>query len=129
MENFPLHPVFVHFPIALYFFELMLLGLWAARGDSEYRRFARLAFQVGYAFMIVAMIAGYYDAGGIVPRVRLHFFSAVGVFVVYTVRAFYWWKARDGAPNDMPRLLVGALAGCAVVMLTAYLGGEMVFGY
>ncbi|MBI3999808.1 MAG: hypothetical protein HY351_04255, partial [Candidatus Omnitrophica bacterium] len=61
----PVHPMLVHFPIAFYFLELILLCGWAKRQDENYLNFARFTFRLGYLFMILAIVMGFLDAGGI----------------------------------------------------------------
>ena len=78
-----LHPVFVHFPIAFYFLELVLLVLWVSKEEQEYRRFACFSFWIGYLFMLIAMAAGLFDAGGfagIRGSVKRHVIAALIVF-------------------------------------------------
>lgn len=121
------HPPLVHFPIAFYFLELVLLLFWAAKKDPAYRRFALFSFRMGFLFMVGAAIAGLVDAGGIPPGVRRHFFSAAGVFTLYTARALYWRFGKEGQKFYRPILIGGAVAGNLLLGLTAYLGGELVF--
>ena len=127
MEHLVFHPPLVHFPIAFYCLELLLLLFWQARKDPAYLRFARFSFNLGYLFMLAAIAAGLKDAGGlsgITGKVRPHFYSAAAVFVVYTARAFVW----KFAPKENSKVqLAGALFGTAVVLLTAFLGGEIVY--
>ena len=59
-----IHPILVHFPIAFYFLELVLLSLWRFKKDNSYFRFARFTFRLGYLFMILAMAAGLIDVKG-----------------------------------------------------------------
>ena len=124
-----LHPPVVHFPIAFYFLELLLLVLWAARRRDDYLRFARFSFRTGYVFMLFALGAGLHDAGGpsgITGLVRRHFFAAVSVFICYTLRIFSWRRGQT-APNYKLLLLAGALLGCTLVLLTGDLGGDLVY--
>ena len=127
MKSVVFHPLFVHFPIAFYFLEFLLLVFFVAKRDPSYLRFALFAFRLGYLFMITAMIAGYIDAGGIVPRVRFHFFSALSVFTVYTSRAFYWHFGKTDHPMYFPTQLASAAVGNLLVALTGYFGGRLVF--
>ncbi len=131
MTRILLHPILVHLPITFYFYELILLGLWMVKREVEYRRFALLTFKLGYISMLAAMVTGFIDAGGlsnIVGDVRNHALAAVTVFIIYTIRAFYWkW-----APGDLkfsPSLNVAqAVAGNILVAFTAYFGGILVYG-
>ena len=124
-----LHPALVHFPIAFFFLECFLLFLWRAKKRESYREFAFLAMKAGYAFLLPAMIAGYLDSGGwpMQGTVRLHFFAALAVFALYTVRILYWKKMDPAVPAQRNLLLISALAGSCLVVLTAFLGGTLVY--
>ena len=121
------HPPLVHFPIAFYVLELVLLLFWAAKRDPAHLRFARFAFRLGYFCMLAAMIAGLVDARGIPSTVRRHFFSALSVFGVYSARFVIWQGLRENDKNYPWIQLAGAAAGTALVLVTAYLGGKLVF--
>lgn len=127
----PLHPIAVHFPIAFYFLELILLLFWLASKDEHYLRFALFSFRLGYLSMVLAMIAGLVDAGGfanITGGVRTHFLAALSVFILYTLRALFW---RFGNRLDRHYRLTHVLfagAGNILVCLTGYFGGLLVYG-
>ena len=124
------HPIFIHFPIAFYILELFLLILWQMKHDEFYRRFALFVFRLGYLFMITAVLSGLKDAGGIehlLTHVRNHFFSAVALFIIYTVRALYW-KFGKHQKSYAKILLASAMLGVLAVMVTGYFGGELVYG-
>ena len=126
----PLHPIFVHFPIAFYFLELVLLFLWLGKKDDAYRRFALLTFRAGFLFMILAAVTGYLDAGAKFPpvkAVRPHFFAAVSVFLLYTARFGYWQWAKRESRFYRAVLIGGALIGNALVALAGFLGGKLVY--
>lgn len=125
------HPVFVHFPIAFYFLELILLIFWFVKRDPNYLRFARFSFRSGYLFMLVAIVAGLIDAGGIngiVGHVRPHVYAAASVFVLYTARACFWRFAREEQEFYKHAQLLSALVGNILVALTGYFGGVIVYG-
>src|SRR3989338_4995162 len=109
-----LHPVFVHFPIAFYFLELVLIILWIVKNEQEYRYFSYFSFWMGYAFMLLAMIAGLFDAGGlegIRGSVKRHVTMALVVFAVYTARAVFYWIMRREPEKYRFVKLTGALIG------------------
>ena len=126
------HPALVHFPIAFYFLELLLLTLWVWKKDDGYLRFGRFSFWLGYGLMLAAIVAGFVDAGGIKgirgdEEVREHFFGAAALFSFYTVRAIYWKKAKSDFRGYRLILTLGALIGCGLVVFTAFLGSELVY--
>jgi uncharacterized membrane protein len=125
-----LHPILIHFPIAFYLLEAFLLFLWLVKKDEAYQRFAWIVFRLGYLLMIFTVWAGLSDAGGISGirgKVRPHAFGAASVFGVYTLRALYWWRGKKRAVYPAA-LFVSALLGSALVAVTAYFGGEIVYG-
>lgn len=128
MKGFLFHPILVHFPIAFYFLEMLLLIWFVRTRDAAYLRFALFSFRLGYGFMVAAMIAGYVDAGGIVPKVRTHFFSALAVFFISTGRAFYWRYAGETRRAYRLVQVGGAVLTNVLVAVTGYFGGELVYG-
>lgn len=125
-----LHPVFVHFPIAFYFLELVMIVLWIVKDESEYRRFSYFLFWIGYAFMLVAMAAGLFDAGGLAGirgAVKRHVTAALAVFAVYTARAVFYRVVRKEPERYRFAQLTGALVGNAAVVVAGFLGGLLVY--
>ena len=127
--QFLFHPILVHFPIAFYFLEFLLLVFWVWRRDEQYLRFARFSFVLAYLSMVLAMTAGLRDVGGISNirgAVRTHVYSAASVFIFYTIRAFLWRSVKPGFRYRWTHLL-GAFIGNVLVVITGYLGGVLVF--
>ncbi len=126
------HPILVHFPIAFYFLEGLLLIFWAVKKDDAYRRFALFSFKTAYGFMLVTIATGLLDAGGfgrITGLVRTHFLSAlVGVFGIATARAFFWRFGDENAKSYRTIQIAGALLGNFALALTGYFGGRLVYG-
>ncbi len=125
------HPPLVHFPIAFYFLELVLLLFWWKKGDAAYRRFALFSFRMGYLLMMAAVIAGFIDSGAHFPLpkgIRPHALAAVSVFILYTLRLGYWQWAREEQKFYRKILIGGAVLGTLLVALTGFLGGELVYG-
>ncbi|MSR77703.1 MAG: DUF2231 domain-containing protein [Candidatus Omnitrophica bacterium] len=122
-----IHPALVHFPIAFYLLETFLLLLWIVHNNKAYREFAYFVFKSGYFLMWFTLAAGLYEAGGIKPALehaRAHFFSALSVMTVSTGRFVLW---RSSLQSKL-WLLISALILSALVIVTSYFGGELVFG-
>ena len=129
--KFLLHPIAVHFPIAFYFLELVLLLIWFAKNDFQYLKFASFVFKVAYGSMLIAMAAGLYDTGGfggIEGGVRVHFFSAISVFIISTLRALFWRFGKPQQNHYRLTQILFALAGNILVVITGYFGGLLVYG-
>jgi uncharacterized membrane protein len=126
----PLHPIFVHYPIALYVLELVLLLYWASKRDDKYREFARFSFRFAYLVMFVTMLTGLIDAGGIAGLtgdVLKHFYGALIIFVIATLRAIYWRKEKIESPSYRFILIAGSVLLNLAVVVTAFLGGKLVY--
>ena len=122
--------MFVHFPIAFYFLELLLLLFWAWKSDGGCLRFAAISFWAGYFFMLASLISGYAGADGwehIAGATRKHFFMALLTLVFYSVRALYWRFAVVDSSKFRMTQLAGAMVGNILVAYTAYLGGMLVY--
>ena len=127
----PIHPILVHFPIAFYALELILLWLWYSKKDPVHLRFARFSFRLGYVMMILAMGGGLIDVKGIeniTGEVRTHVIAALTVFGLYTLRAFYWRFAKVENQHYALSHLLLALSGNLLVVITGYFGGMLVYG-
>lgn len=125
-----IHPMMVHFPIAFYFLELILLALWRWKQKLEFRPFALFVFRLAYVSMLIAIAAGLFDAGGLSHlrgKVLFHFTGAVTVFLFYTARAFYWRFGKESSPAYAKVQVFGAIFGNLIVWITAYWGGRLVF--
>lgn len=122
------HPVVLHFPIAFYFLEFLLIVFWLAKTDPEYLRFSRFAFRLGYLTMLVTVITGWIDAGGFVTRVRLHASFAASVLILYTLRLVYWQIAKPDQKNYRNWQFIGSLLGIILVTVTGFAGGALVYG-
>lgn len=126
----PIHPLFVHFPIALYFFELLLLSFLLWKKNQVYLGFALFTFRVAYFFMIVTLITGLLDTGGfngIVGKVRPHFWGAVSVFLVQTLRGIHWHFGKTQDFKSAGRLWLFSALAYSLVIFTAFEGGEIVY--
>lgn len=129
--NFPLlHPATVHFPIGLFFFEMLLLILWMTKKKVEYKHTALICFRTAYIFLILSAITGLIDAGGldgITGKVRPHFFGAVCVFVVQTFRALHWRFERKETVREANIFVTFSVAAYAITLITGFFGGAIVY--
>jgi len=131
-----LHPLFVHFPIALLslFFAVDLAGTLADR--AEWRRVAGWLLYLGVAFAGITATFGFIAAdtvahGGDVHEImESHEHLAISVFGLAAFLAVWRGIGKThpaGPANAFYLLLAGVLAG--LLMFTADLGGLMVYKY
>lgn len=141
-----LHPPVVHFPIAL-----LLLGSAAALLDlagvrrAELRVLAWWPLRLGWLGAAAAVLTGLLAQSGLPPRppysavLNWHIGSGLAILLVYGALLYrqWLWTAKRRPPDTPPDLLdvPGArgwviallLLGMALVTLSGWLGGELVY--
>jgi uncharacterized membrane protein len=129
----PLHPMLVHFPVALYTTSLLFDGLSHAAGNgNDYVRGAFTLLVAGLVMSVLAALTGFADfllieAGSRSWRLALTHMSVMlvttGLFLADAIL-----RSRD---LDVTQTQVGPLVlslfGVAGVALGALLGGDLVF--
>ena len=124
-----LHPILVHFPVAFFTLEFFLLAAWLMK-KYEGRGFAALVFRLGYAILIFSALTGFRNSGGfgnMGPAVWRHFLSAAALFGTATVKLAgeTFWPAFFETPAV---LLFSSFTNVTVTLVTAFLGGWIVYG-
>lgn len=134
----PVHPMVVHFPIALLTLTWGCLVLRYATADLRWDERARLFEVVGVLSLAPALVLGFVDARGISflldPRfdqpLIWHFLAGITASAAFTWH-WAWRRGRDpaelvgsGAVRDLGLATVGMLA----LLAAGLLGGEMVHG-
>jgi uncharacterized membrane protein len=140
MEIWHLHPIFVHFTVALLFISSILFIFSAFARERNwvtgYLNAAIWMFWIGIILTLFTAISGliaYFTVPDIdeVTRqaINKHAISAVITASIYLILAFFLWnyQKRKIFPNN---LWISALV-IAVLLLTytAYLGGGLVYRY
>jgi len=129
----PLHPAFVHFPIALVVFSFVadLLGRWTKRPSLRAAGFWSL---IGALLMgAITAATGYYDftraaLGETARYADFHQdigFVLVGCVVVLTIWRWLAYARRDVSPG--PLYLIAALLVVGITLFQGWYGGEMVY--
>jgi uncharacterized membrane protein len=127
----PVHPMLIVFPLGLLSTAVIFDVLYLVTGNEELATFSFWAIAAGVVGGVAAALFGLWDWLALPAGTRA---KAVGAWhgggnaVVVGLFALSWLLRRDEpafAGNLLPFLL--ALAGAALSMLTAWLGGELVY--
>lgn len=130
----PLHPMLVHFPIALLLVGSLvyLYALWRRADDGVWERTALLMLVLGWLGGLAAVVTGA-AAFRFVPDSHpahtsgaMHAASAFGTLLLYAVGLTLHWRSQVRATlrRWVPVFLI---LGMLALTLTGYLGGELVY--
>ena len=129
----PLHPALVHFPIGLFILSLILdlVSFWGDAPDNLYQA-SYYAMALGIVSALLAAVAGLADRADIRldhparKTVNIHMtlnLTAVALFVInLALRA-----ANLDQTQVTPVSLVLSFIGVAIILVSGYLGGTMVY--
>lgn len=130
----PIHPLFIHFPIALYFLGVLLTAGCIWRHNDDYERFAYWAFFLSWIAAIVASVMGLIDRGQLAfddPRqsaINAHITPAIAFIVINGLLLYMRFRWADVLSSKRSWLYLGLMAvGLAVIAFTGFQGGELVF--
>jgi uncharacterized membrane protein len=140
MELEYLHPMLVHFPIALTLAGTGLLAWGLVKNRPEMTRAALVVFLLDGALALPTYLTGQVaravmeDAGSFaraLPLLDRHenlgLTSAAALTALALLSGIALWKRRETEARRPWGLLAFALACCALVALTAFQGGRLVF--
>jgi uncharacterized membrane protein len=126
-----IHPLIVHFPVALWLTSAFCDILYLSRGDRFYLRASRYLIGIGLVGAAASIASGFFDyiplvAEGIgeafVLQHRGHSVFAAAATVVYG--ASYWVRRREEVPARGV-LVILLVLGAALVAWAGWLGGEL----
>lgn len=135
-----LHPLAVHFPLALLLVGAAVVATWAVRGTDFWHRCGLLLFAAGFAGALFAYFTGetlkeQSEGTPIVDElVALHEDAALWTLILsgatlLALVGVLFWSRRDRLPTWARWLLAAlALAAAGAVAWTGHIGGTMVWG-
>ena len=128
-KNFLFHPPLVHFPVAFFFLEAMLVLLWLKRKEENYEKFSYLTLKLAVALMPFAMLAGLKDANGIPKMARTHVYFAAALFLCNASRLLFRWRSGAEVWVGKRRALyvVWVSVGLVLTVCAGYFGGELAY--
>ena len=131
----PLHPAFVHFPIALVVFSFIADLLGRLFGKTSLRAAGSWSLVAALVFGAITAATGYYDMTRLTPvlgdtarYVDFHMdvgWILVGAVVVLTAWRWLVYARRDRSPGWV--YLAAALVVTGLVLFQGWYGGEMVY--
>lgn len=127
----PIHPMLVVFPLALFSVAVLFDILYLATATDEFARFAFWSISVGLVVGLGAALFGLIDWLGIRSGTRArrvgawHGLGNAVVVVLFLIS----WAMRLGDLEYAPGILpfVPAVLGVGIALVTAWLGGELVY--
>jgi uncharacterized membrane protein len=127
-----LHPLLVHFPIALVIVASVAEAAATVSKDSRWRILAIGNLRAGAAFALIAVGAGWYLASGIwsdaAPLLEWHgWLGTIAAFVTLAA-AFAAPGARTQSARNLTTYRAGLLVAGVVMAVAAHLGATLVWG-
>ena len=129
----PLHPMFVHFPIALtgagFFF--ILLAYWLKNPTLEQTAFANIALAA--VSTVVAGITGYMDNiknySGNAPNANIKIILAITLLIITSSVSLIRYRNPHLFDTGNRILYIGAYGlSFAIALVLAFLGGVILYG-
>jgi uncharacterized membrane protein len=132
----PIHPLIVHFPIALLFTSVFFDVLGMLVNNRNFRQTGLWLLVLGLIGGIVASIFGAWseevvEAMG-VPEAAIerHEHFAIASLVVFgALLAFRWWIRGTWSARQKAIYFSVAMAGLLLLGTTGFFGGELVYRY
>jgi uncharacterized membrane protein len=126
-----IHPLVVHFPVALWLASLLFDIMAWRREDAAYRRAAYWLVGLGLLGAAVSIAVGWvdliaYERAGAEPafihRHRIHSVPAYAASVLYLGNFLWRWRTENRLSVT---LLVISVLGAILVALAGFLGGQL----
>jgi uncharacterized membrane protein len=129
----PLHPPTVHFPIAFYLLGALLTLAYLWRGQADYERFAYWSFILSWLATLVSSLVGLFDQSQLElsdPRrdnINTHITAGVALLIINGLLIYMRLRWADVLVSRRWSYLGLMALGVAAVLMTAWLGGELVY--
>jgi uncharacterized membrane protein len=127
-----LHPLIVHFPIALVILAAAAEGAAAATRDWRWRTVAVINLRAGAAFAVAAVIAGWRlaSAPGVESTPLLEWHRWLGAIAAVAAAAASVATSRGERPpsRDLWIYRIGLFCAATLVAVTGHVGGLLVWG-
>ena len=133
------HPIFVHFTVALLLIAVTMFVIGHLFRQKEWHKAVLLVahwnFWIGTIASVLTAIAGWYAYNTVVHDAPSHAamtehrnWALAALMMVLSMAVFLYWSQR--VKRDLPTLLLtGMLLVAALISITAWHGGELVYRY
>ena len=128
-KGHPLHPILIPLPIGLWIFSLVSdLIFKFGFGSSVWNEVAFYTLAGGIVGALIAALPGFVDLIGITnPKTKsiAIWHMLLNLLAVAVFAADFWLRMSRPAGDNIPIVL--SVVGVILIMITGYLGGEMVY--
>ncbi len=127
----PVHPMLIVYPLGLLSMAVVFDVLYVVTGNGDLATFSYWALIAGVIGGLVAAVFGLIDWLGIPKGTRarrigaLHGSGNVVVVAVFALSLLLRLESPQYLPDPLPMLI--GLVGAAIALVTAWLGGELVY--
>ncbi len=127
----PVHPMLIVYPLGLLSMAVVFDVLYVVTGNGDLATFSYWAHIAGVIGGLVAAVFGLIDWLGIPKGTRarrigaLHGSGNVVVVAVFALSLLLRLESPQYLPDPLPMLI--GLVGAAIALVTAWLGGELVY--
>jgi uncharacterized membrane protein len=123
----PIHPMLVVLPLGLWIAALAFDIVHVVTGNPLWRALAFWNIGAGILGALLAAVPGFVDYLGLQGRARriatFHMFLNLGAVALFAVN----WYIRTRVPGDSWWPLALSIVGVAGVLISGWLGGELVY--
>jgi uncharacterized membrane protein len=130
IANHPIHPMLVPFPIAFFVGTVASDLMYAHSSDVFWATASEWLLCAGVVTALLAALAGFTDFLGD-ARIRdlsVAWWHFLGNLLAVLVEAFNWYQRyQHGTDAVLPNGLVLSVIAVLILLVTGWLGGEMVF--
>ena len=134
MLDRPLHPMFVHFPIAFYLLGVLLTLGYLGQRIPDYERFAYWSFLLAWIGVAFAALAGLIDLGSLAPDdprravINNHVTSGMALLVINGLVIYFRFRWPDVLAGSRRWAYLALMAaGVVAVVVSGWLGGKLVY--
>jgi uncharacterized membrane protein len=129
IDKHPIHPMLVVLPLGLWIMALVFDIIYAFTGQAVFRTVAFWNIGAGVVGALLAAIPGFVDWLSLTGRAArigtYHMLLNLGAVAIFAVN----WFLRTRLTADSPWPLVLSVVGVIGILISGWLGGELVYAH